>query len=280
MRTSRQITHTIEELISAIQENRNIAEIRQIISGIEDINQANEYGQTALYWAASNGRVEIVTQLLAAGADVNIADSEGTTPLYIAAFYGFIEVVEKLLDAGSNVRIAERFGTTPIDTAIFKGHKNIISKLIAYGADETLLTEERKAQYAKEIAEGILNRNTRSSALALANIGRELQRVTIMQNHPCREAALSQVHEKKLLELPESILALVAVYGAERQYPNNLNGSQSMRCAQLGTYSLEAYNDLEYFHYATKFADREPQNTIARILNGANNPGNGHSHQI
>ena len=88
------------------------------------------------------------------------------------------------------------------------------------------------------------------------------------------------MHEKKLLQLPESILALVAVYGSERQYPNNLNEYQSMRCAQLGAYSLEAYNDLEYFHYATKFVDRKTQNTIARILNGANNPGNGHGQEI
>ncbi|MBL6785812.1 MAG: hypothetical protein ISQ32_05865, partial [Rickettsiales bacterium] len=72
-----------------------------------------------------------------------------------------------------------------------------------------------------------------------------------------------------------SILALIAVYGAARQYPNNLNESQSMRSAQLGAYSLIAHNPLEYFHYKTRFADIEPLNTIAGILNGSQKPNVG-----
>ena len=207
MRASGQRTYTIEELISAIRKKRDIAEIRQIITGVEDINQPDNDGITPLHIAAQNGNIEIVTQLLAAGANVNIADSEGTTPLYMAAFYGFIEVLEKLLNAGANVNITERFGTNPLNTAIFKGYKNIISKLIAYGGDEKLLTEAQQTQYAEEIAEGILNRNTRSSALTLADTGRELQRVSIIQNHPCRKSDGSQDNENKLPELPESILA-------------------------------------------------------------------------
>ena len=49
MRNSGQRTNTIEELISAINENRDIEEIRQIILGIEDINQADKNGATPLY---------------------------------------------------------------------------------------------------------------------------------------------------------------------------------------------------------------------------------------
>ena len=45
MRDSRQRTYTIEELISAIREDREIAEIRQIISGVEDINQPDNDGR-------------------------------------------------------------------------------------------------------------------------------------------------------------------------------------------------------------------------------------------
>ena len=37
MRASGQRTYTIEELISAIREDRDIAEIRLIISGVEDM---------------------------------------------------------------------------------------------------------------------------------------------------------------------------------------------------------------------------------------------------
>ena len=39
MRNSGQRTNTIEELVSAIEENRDIEEMKQIILGIEDINR-------------------------------------------------------------------------------------------------------------------------------------------------------------------------------------------------------------------------------------------------
>ena len=69
MRYSRQRAYTIEELISAIREDREIAEIRQIISGIDDINQPDNYGQIALYYAARDNHIEIVRELIVHGAN-------------------------------------------------------------------------------------------------------------------------------------------------------------------------------------------------------------------
>jgi hypothetical protein len=59
MRDLEQTTHTIEELISAIRQNRNIAGIQEIIAGVADVNQADNDGRTALYEAARCNRIEI-----------------------------------------------------------------------------------------------------------------------------------------------------------------------------------------------------------------------------
>ena len=97
MRASGQRTYTIEELISAIRADRDIAEIRQIISGVEDINQPDNDGDTALYWAARNNNLEMVRELLALGADVNNANDVGWTALNWAAKNNNLEMLKQSL---------------------------------------------------------------------------------------------------------------------------------------------------------------------------------------
>jgi ankyrin repeat protein len=310
MRNSVQTIYTIKELILAIQENRDIAEIRQIISGIEDINQANIYGSTALHdlafvghleivaqllayvadvnqagangwtalhWAVEKGHLKIVAQLLAAGADVNKANKDGETALYWAAYIGHLEIVAQLLAAGADVNKANKYGWTALYWAAQKGHVEIVAQLLAVGADETLLNEADQVQYAEAIAEGraILIRNTRNSAIALADIGRELQRVSIIQNHPSREQAESKADINKLPGLTEPILAQIAAFATVIQRPNSLTQEQIEQCANVGTECIEGTDMLGFFHYETKFVERDPGNTIQNILNGNQNPANG-----
>ncbi len=310
MRNSVQTIYTIKELILAIQENRDIAEIRQIISGIEDINQANIYGSTALHdlafvghleivaqllaygadvnqagangwtalhWAVEKGHLKIVAQLLAAGADVNKADNYGETALYWAVYKGHVEMIAQLLAAGADVNKANKYGWTALYWAAQKGHAEIVAQLLAVGADETLLTEADQVQYAEAIAEGraILIRNTRNSACAIADIGRELQRVSIIQNHPSREQAESKADINKLPGLTEPILAQIAAFATVIQRPNSLTQEQIEQCANVGTECIEGTDMQEFFHYETKFVARNPGNTIENILNGNQNPANG-----
>ncbi len=347
MRNLGQIIHTIEELISAIQEYG-----RQIISGFGDIIQAKPDGWTALHIAAYNGYAERGAQLLAAGADVNKASADGMTALYIAALKGHTEIVEQLLAAGAVVNQADQDerislnmaarkghveivvlllaaegvdvnqattsgydagktalfqaalngrveivakllaagadvnqaptsgcdeGRTALHCAAQKGHAEIISHLIAYGADETLLTEEQQARYAESIAEGkaILIRNTKNSACALADIGQELQRVSLIQNHKCRKPDVSQQDENKLPEFTEPILAQIAAYATDIQRPNSLTQDQITKCATVGTESLAKTDITQFNETDKKFVARNPGNTINNILNGNQNPDNG-----
>ena len=45
------------------------------------MNARDQYGCTALYFAAKYGHENVVRQLITAGADLNIADTKGFTPL-------------------------------------------------------------------------------------------------------------------------------------------------------------------------------------------------------
>jgi len=310
MRDSGKTTYSIDELIEAIRGNRNIAEIQKIIAGVEDINQPykNQYtalhiaaifnklkivkkllahdananlvdsdGMTALYWAANNNNIEMVRVLIVYGANVNKADKNGSTALCWAAKKNNIEMVRELIVYGAKVNKADIDGSTALmNAAMWCHNQEMVRDLIAHGADETLLTKEQQARYAEVIAEGILIRkNTKNSACALADIGQELQRVSIIQKHPCREPDESQQDENKLPEFTEPILAQIAAYATDIQRPNRLTQDQIKKCAEVGTESLAKTDITQFNETDKKFVARNPGNTINNILNGSQNPTNG-----
>ena len=59
------------------------------------VHQQN-YGNTALHWAAYYGRLAIATRLLEGGADLTLRDKDGKTALDIARSQGHSEVVALL----------------------------------------------------------------------------------------------------------------------------------------------------------------------------------------
>jgi ankyrin repeat protein len=66
-------------------------------------DETDNFGHTALFYAASNGQLEVVKLLLekGAGADIDGKNHNGT-PLLFAAQNGDIDVVKLLLAKGAN----------------------------------------------------------------------------------------------------------------------------------------------------------------------------------
>ena len=81
-------------------------------------------GRTALYVAATFGRLQTVTRLLDAGADHRLARTYGHSPLFIASHEGNTAVVLLLTEKGANVNQARNDGATPLFIACWKGHAN------------------------------------------------------------------------------------------------------------------------------------------------------------
>ncbi|MFD4433592.1 ankyrin repeat domain-containing protein, partial [Nocardia sp. NPDC058497] len=62
----------------------------------------DEWGRTALHYAAMEGDLETITRLLVA-EDVNLPDIHGWTPLHFAAQEANPAAIERLLDAGADI---------------------------------------------------------------------------------------------------------------------------------------------------------------------------------
>jgi hypothetical protein len=84
--------------------------------------QDPDFGQSALWWLAMHGNVDLVRMLLDAGCDANLSDKDGWSPLSVAAFYGHASVVQLLLERGADASIEVEDGDTAYDKAVIWDH--------------------------------------------------------------------------------------------------------------------------------------------------------------
>lgn len=104
-------------------------------------------GFTALHFAASAGRDDMVTFLLAHGAQVNARSTRGVTPLTLAAVGGSaaFEALKVLLAKGATVNELDVRGWSALHYAAVSpsyGTDFSIGLLVAHGADMELVAEE------------------------------------------------------------------------------------------------------------------------------------------
>lgn len=71
------------ELIESVKQG-NLSGLLELLDSGEDVNAANEQGNTALHYAVAMDNADITQVLLAYGADLNAANQKGWTPYSIA----------------------------------------------------------------------------------------------------------------------------------------------------------------------------------------------------
>lgn len=88
--TTKASNKTATDALLGIIKNKETTsdEIIALIDKNADINAKDEYGRTALIWAACNGLEEVCITLMDKGADVNASDRVGWTSLILAAGKG------------------------------------------------------------------------------------------------------------------------------------------------------------------------------------------------
>ena len=91
-------------------------------------------GKTFLMHWAAVGDVEQMQALVQQGADVNAVDDDGDTALYYALSNGDTDIVDLLLDHGANPNISGTSGN-PLHLAADQGWTGVVSSLIRHGAD-------------------------------------------------------------------------------------------------------------------------------------------------
>jgi len=90
-------------------------------------------GNTALHWAAEDGRTRDVQKLLGKGEDVNCRNKHGDTPLHLAAFRGHVRTSKVLIANGADVNAREYIhGGTPLHET---SNPEVVKLLLAAGAD-------------------------------------------------------------------------------------------------------------------------------------------------
>ncbi len=101
--------------------------------------------KSILHVAVWAGRLDIARKTVAAGANVNAADDEGYAALHWAAVAENAEIVRFLLEKGANVNAATRSGDTPLLLGLQAKKPELVKALLAAGADPLAVNSEGKS---------------------------------------------------------------------------------------------------------------------------------------
>ncbi|ERF71983.1 hypothetical protein EPUS_07453 [Endocarpon pusillum Z07020] len=99
----------------------------------------DRHGRTFLAQACTDDKLDRVKQVYEERPqDLNIADNAGNTPLQIAALQGYVEIVEFLLEKHCEVNTRNLERDTPLIDAVENGHVKVVKLLLEHGADPRL----------------------------------------------------------------------------------------------------------------------------------------------
>ena len=111
-----------------------------------DVEDVNEYGQSALFLAAQQGHAQAVVLLSDNGADVDRAAHGGSRPVTAAAAMEHTEAVAALLAKGCDLRLPGSHGVSALDHAVARGHSKISDALRHHlGGDDLFCNSGKKA---------------------------------------------------------------------------------------------------------------------------------------
>jgi ankyrin repeat protein len=131
MQKLRELGPTEESPIESVVKKGDLDAVRKL----EDVNEPNKEGATALLLAVRQGNSEMVKLLLARGANPDRQDKNGDFPLLSAVMLGRRGVVPGLLTARANLNLADMEGNTPLTQAFIKQQPEIVSMLLGAGTD-------------------------------------------------------------------------------------------------------------------------------------------------
>ena len=115
--------------------NDQVDNVRLLLKYGADPLKRNKWGDTAFHYAASRGDLAIANLLLETGFDVDEKNEWGETALHMAATHGRQVYVEFLLDHHADVSTKTDKGNTPLLLAALFGYQSIIELLLAKRSD-------------------------------------------------------------------------------------------------------------------------------------------------
>ncbi|GAB1597385.1 ankyrin repeat, PH and SEC7 domain containing protein secG-like [Argonauta hians] len=97
-------------------------------------------GGTALFWACSNGLVEIVRILLKRNADTEACTAWKATPLHASADNNHLHIARMLINHRANVNCRTVYGDSPCHLAAYRGYGDMVKLLVESGNADLSIT--------------------------------------------------------------------------------------------------------------------------------------------
>ena len=186
---------SVQDLIDSIK-NKDLAQAETLLKNGENVNAANEQGNTPLHYAVATNNADMARLLLQYGADMNAENTKGWSPLKIAQTKNVAEVTEVLVEKLKQPAVAE-----------VKAVKATAQKVTANVAQNTapkinaaVKTVETEA--AKEIDDAAENAALLDDAMQAVEQARqeaknaEAARLAAVEIKNKAEAALTEAEEK------------------------------------------------------------------------------------
>ncbi len=146
---------SVAELIDSIKQN-NLAEVQKLLAKGENVNAANEQGNTPLHYAVALDNPEIVKVLLAKGANLRAKNDKGWTPLLIAKkkevpnVAPILQEAEKVSAAAEQAKVAAEQTSKATEQTISQTEIAEYKSLVERAKQEILnARKERNAVEAK-----------------------------------------------------------------------------------------------------------------------------------
>lgn len=130
---------------------RQAGVVSAILKRIDNVDQTDGEGMTALMMASRDGALPIVKLLLKAGANPLSADREGRTALHWTSWSGNALVGEALLEAGADINAQNREGQTPLMLMILARRSEAALRLLKR-ADLDITMTDRDGRTAMDLA--------------------------------------------------------------------------------------------------------------------------------
>ena len=104
--------------------------VKKLMKKKIDLNASDFLGQTALHYLVELENLKLIEALVENGADINSVNYRNETPLYLSIQKDCVKSAQLLLDLGADVTLGDCNKKLPIHLAFQKGKKVIIDKLI------------------------------------------------------------------------------------------------------------------------------------------------------
>ncbi|MDD3147541.1 MAG: ankyrin repeat domain-containing protein [Candidatus Riflebacteria bacterium] len=186
----------------------------KILEKIQDVNEGDRKGQTALMVFAENSRdVELIKALIDKGAQLEARDKEKNTALILAAAKNTnLEVTATLIEKGANLNAANWLGRTPLLAAVERANTGAVTMLISKGVKLDALTSKQETALHLAVRNG--GKDCESLVKELLDAGvdatimdEECNTAYDIAEYSCKDKLDSEVFKRLKIECSKNFIA-------------------------------------------------------------------------